>query len=92
MKQINYLKAYNAIAFRQLQAIRITWKEASTSILHEVTYVVADENLKNLRSGYKYIWNIELRRGTLAIIRTEISDWIVPASELEYKTDGTIDN
>ena len=87
-----YLKAYNAIAFGQLQAIRITWKEASTSILHEATYVVSDENLKNLRSGYKYIWNIELRRGTLAIIRTEISDWIVPASELEYKTDGTIDN
>ena len=50
-----------------------------------------DDQLRNLHSGYKYIWNIELRRGTLAIVRTEIVDWIVPEGDLEYKTDGTID-
>lgn len=84
------LKSYNALAFGLLQAIRITWIEVSTGIVHEATYQVTDVQLKNLRSGYKYIWNVELRRGTLAIVRTEILDWIVPADELEYPTDGTI--
>ena len=89
---VGALKAYNALTFGQLQAIRITWneKEDGTGIVHESTYHVADEQLKNLKSGYKYIWNIELRRGTLAIVRTVIVDWIVPANELEYNTDGTI--
>ena len=89
---VGALKAYNALTFGQLQAIRITWneKEDGTGIVHESTYHVADEQLKNLKSGYKYIWNIELRRGTLAIVRTEIVDWIVPANDLEYNTDGTI--
>ena len=87
-----YLKAYNAITFGQLQAIRVTWNEAEngSGISHVSTYHVADDNLRNLKSGYKYIWNIELRRGTLAIVRTEIVDWIVPVGELEYTTDGTI--
>lgn len=87
-----YIKSYNALTFGKLQAIRITWNEAEdgSGITHESTYHVADENLKNLKSGRKYIWNIELRRGTLAIVRTEIVDWIVPANELEYETSGTI--
>ena len=90
---VGYLKAYNAITFGQLQAIRITWNEAKdgTGIEHKATYLIADDKLRNLKSGYKYIWNIELRRGTLAIVRTEIVDWIVPSDELEYTTDGTID-
>ena len=85
-----YIKSYNA----QLQAIRITWNEEKdgSGVTHVSTYVVSNEDLKNLKSGYKYIWNIELRRGTLAIIRTEIVDWIVPASDLEYESDGTIVN
>ena len=89
-----YLKSYNALTFGQLQAIRITWNEErdGSGIKHEATYIVSNEDLKNLKSGYKYIWNIELRRGTLAIIRTEIVDWIVPADDLEYNTDGTIFN
>lgn len=90
---VGYLKAYNAITFGQLQAIRITWNEAKDGkgIEHKATYLIADDKLRNLKSGYKYIWNIELRRGTLAIVRTEIVDWIVPNNELEYNTDGTID-
>lgn len=90
---IGYIKACNAIAFGQLQAIRITWKEEGAAILHESTFRVADTTLKNLKSGCKYVWNIELRRGTLAIIRTEIVDWIVNGSDgnsLEYNTNGTI--
>lgn len=91
---IGYMKSYNAIAFGQLQAIRITWNEAAngSGIDHESTYHVANEKLKNLLSGHKYVWNIELRRGTLAIVRTEIVDWIVPQNELEYSTNGTIDH
>lgn len=87
-----YIKSYNAITFGQLQAIRITWEESSTNITHESTYLVGNEKLKNLQSGNKYVWNIELRRGTLAIVRTEIVDWIVPQNELEYGTNGTIDH
>lgn len=86
-----YIKSYNALTFGQLQAIRITWKEPDSGIVHKSTYNVKDDQLRNLHSGYKYIWNIELRRGTLAIVRTEIVDWIVPEGDLEYKTDGTID-
>ena len=73
-----------------MQAIRITWNEAKdgTGIEHKATYLITDDKLRNLKSGYKYIWNIELRRGTLAIVRTEIVDWIVPSNELEYTTDG----
>ena len=84
------LKAYNALTYGQLQAIRITWVESESDIVHESTYHVTSTELKNLKSGYKYIWNIELRRGTLAIVRTEIVDWIVPQGELEYNTDGSI--
>lgn len=91
-----YMKAYNGIAFGQLQAIRITWNESEdgTGIAHESTFKVTNETLKNLKSGRKYIWNIELRRGTLAIVRTEIVDWIVngEGGALEYGTSGTISN
>ena len=88
-----YLKSYNAIAFGQLQAIRITWNEQpdGSGIEHVSTYHVANDNLRNLRSGHKYVWNIELRRGTLAIVRTEIVDWIVK-DELNFTTNGTITN
>ncbi|MBQ0045932.1 MAG: fimbrillin family protein [Prevotellaceae bacterium] len=86
-----YIKSFNALTFGQLRAIRITWNEEpnGTGISHESTYHIADEDLKNLKSGYKYVWNIELRRGTLAIVRTEIVDWSVGK---EYNISGTIIN
>lgn len=88
-----YIKSFNALTFGELHAIRITWTEqVNSGIEHISTYTVADQKLQNLKSGRKYIWNIELRRGTLAIVRTEIVDWIVPASGLEYNTNGTIYN
>lgn len=94
---LGYIKAYNAIAFGQLQAIRITWNESAdgTGIAHKSTYKVTDNDLRNLKSGRKYVWNIELRRGTLAIVRTEIVDWIVNGENgesIEYWTNGTISN
>lgn len=100
---LGYLKSFQCITFGQLQAIRITWKETTDedALRHTATFRVSETNLQNLQSGIKYIWNMELRRGTLAVIRTEVEDWIVPTnklqegdsySELEYGTDGTIHN
>lgn len=88
-----YLKSFNAIAYGQLQAIRITWKEKDTEYLHAATYRIPNTELMNLKSGVRYVWNIEIRRGTLAIIRTEIVDWELPTTD-EYNgsADGTIQN
>ena len=91
-----YLKSYNAIAFGQLWGIRVTWRERTGEILHVTTYEVPMQNetkvdLRNLASGMKYIYNLELRRGTLAIIRTEILDW-QQEEPLVYTQDGTITN
>lgn len=88
---VGYLKSFNGITFGLLKAIRITWKEHDTQIEHEATMKVTDQRLSTLKSGYKYIWNVELRRGTLATLRVDIVDWIVPNSELKYETSGTID-
>jgi len=87
-----YLKSFNCITFGQLQAIRITWQEEGNNIKHTATYRVTETDLQNLRSGYKYVWNMELRRGTLAVVRTEVENWIVPESGLEYGTSGTVNN
>jgi len=91
-----YLRSFNAIAFGQLQAIRVTWKEHEEGgVSHEATFKVTENNLRNLQSGYRYIWNIELRRGTLAVIRTEVVGWTVPktaGNQYEYNEDGTITN
>ena len=94
-----YLKSFNAIAFGHLWAIRITWHEGTTAnpgILHVTTYHVpqtneSNEPLQNLQSATKYIYNLELRRGTLAVIRTEILDWM-QEERLVYGTEGTITN
>ena len=89
----NYICSFNSLTFGVLQAIRITWEESDTQITHEATLRVSDDALRNLHSGYKYVWNIELRRGTLAIVRTQIVDWLVPDDgSLNYGADGTISN
>jgi len=96
---VGYLKSFNAIAFGQLWAIRITWHEGTTlqpGITHVTTYQVpqtneSNEQLRQLQSSMKYIYDLELRRGTLAVIRTEILDWD-QKEELVYGTDGTITN
>lgn len=99
-----FLKSFNCITFGQLQAIRITWKEDDyddpdnagqkiPGITHVATFRIPDANLVNLQSGMRYIWNIEIRRGTIAIIRTEIIDWELPTDNLHNgSADGTIVN
>ena len=94
-----FLKSYNAIAFGQLWAIRITWHEGTTSdpdIVHVSTFEVpatneTNVNLRDLASATKYVYDLELRRGTLAVIRTQVLDWM-QKEELVYGTDGTITN
>ena len=89
-----YLKSFNCITFGQLQAIRITWREnGEGEYQHASTFRIPNTGLMNLQSGVKYIWNIEVRRGTLAIIRTEIVDWELPTDASHNgSTDGTIHN
>lgn len=90
MASTKAIKSYECITFGLLQAIRITWKEtdAEGGTIHESTYRVGDVSLRNLASGVRYIWNMELRRGTLAVVRTEIIPW--EENTEEYNTDGTI--
>lgn len=104
-KPLTSLKSFNAIAFGQLQAIRITWKEedykdaegnvVEEGIKHVATYkiTVDDRNnsLVNLRSGYRYMYDFELRRGTIAFIRATIDGWQL-SDDLNYNTSGTIRN
>lgn len=89
-----YLKSFNCITFGQLQAIRITWQESDAEhIQHASTFRIPNTELMNLKSGIKYIWNIEVRRGTLAIIRTEIVDWELPEDESHNgSAEGTIND
>lgn len=88
-----YLKSFEAIAFGRLEALRITWKERDDEggVEHVVTFKIPEDKdeFRNLESGKRYIYNLELRRGTLAVIRAVIDDWI-PYTEPEYKADGTI--
>ena len=87
---IGYVKSYRAIAFGQLGAIRITWKEDS-GVEHIVTHKVVNldsNDFINLRSGVRYIHNLELRRGTLAVIKTVILPWEI--DEQQWNTSGII--
>ena len=95
-----FLKSFNAIAFGYLSAIRIVWHEGTAlepGIVHTTTFEVPQKqnedevDLRTLQSGMKYIYDLELRRGTLAVIRTQILDWMQD-EDLVYGTDGTITN
>lgn len=85
-----YLKSFNIIAFGHLRAIRIYWYEPDEAkIEHVVTYVIQDNNLINLKSSTRYIHNLELRRGTLAVIRPEILPWEI--GDTYNNVPGTIE-
>ena len=86
-----YLKSFQAIAFGMLRAIRITWKEpvAGTAefITHKVVRAVESE-YQTLKSGTRHIFNIQIRRGMLAVITADILPWEVDSTE--YRTDGSV--
>ena len=47
--------------------------------------------LQNLKSGMRYVYDLEIRRGMLAVIRAEINPWQQKES-LVVGADGTITN
>ena len=71
-----------------LQGIRITWKESDTNVEHTVTYEAITE--KELKSGTKYVYNMELRRSLIAQVTAEIIPWEM--DKTDYQADGTIQN
>ena len=92
-----YLKSFNAIAFGRLSAIRLTWHEdGGSGVVHVSTFEVPETNeshvpLQVLKSGMRYVYDLEIRRGLLAVIRAEIKPWQQKES-LVVGADGTITN
>ena len=90
-----YLKRFEAIAYGQLQALRIHWHELDDTkadnhgIDHVVTFVIPEAAFRELKSGKRYVFNLEIRRGTLAVVRAEIDNWL--PYETVYYEDGTIE-
>ena len=91
-----YLKAYHALAFGRLSAIRVTWVEMpqgeSTPEAEPVKHVVTrkiDSEGRVLQSATRYLFNLELRRGELTILEPEIQPWEI--DETKYKLDGKLD-
>lgn len=83
-----YLKSFECIAFGTLQGIRITWRESDdeNAVKHVATY----KGVKNLalKSGTKYIYNMELRRSLIAEVTAKIKPWEM--DKASYSADGTI--
>lgn len=92
-----YLKAYHALAFGRLSAIRVTWVEmpngestpADKRVQHVVTRKV-DSDGRVLESGKRYLFNLELRRGELTIMEPKIQPWEIDNSDYK-KLDGKLD-
>ena len=87
-----YLKSFEGITFGTLEGIRITWQESSdvNAVKHVATFKGLDTKHKNLESGMKYIYNMELRRSLIAQVTAEITPWEI--DETTYEADATIDN
>lgn len=91
-----YLKGFESIAFGNLDNLRIVWHEVGENgdagVSHRVTFKITKDEFKTLKSGKRYVFNLELRRGTLAVVKAVIDDWIpYPTNEEDvYHTTGTI--
>lgn len=87
------LKSFNCIAFGRLKAIRIYWREpvvgSAEGELHVATREV-EEKYVNLQSGTKYVFNIAMRRGTLAVLQADIIKW--ETDNTTYTGKGTIND
>lgn len=80
-----YLKTFEGIAFGTIQRIRVTWKEPDYDVIH--TTILNSVLEQQLESGKKYIYNIELRRSSIAQVTPKIVDW---GTDGTYEADGTI--
>ena len=86
-----YVSTHEVITFGQVVAIRVTWHETddegNKTVTHVVTKKVEKDEERLLPSGQLHIYNLEMRRGTLAIINAEILPWTDGET---YTTDGKI--
>ena len=82
-----YVKTFEGIAFGTIQRIRITWKDPNYDVTH--TTILNSVLEQQLESGKKYIYNIELRRSSIAQVTPKIVDW---GTDGTYEADGTIVN
>ena len=86
-----YVSTHEVITFGQVVAIRVTGHETddkgNTTVTHVVTKKVEKDEERLLPSGQLHIYNLEMRRGTLAIINAEILPWTDGET---YTTDGKI--
>lgn len=79
-----YLKSFNAIAFGHLRAIRITWST------HTATFEITEAAQRDLASGKKYVYNLEISNTTPADARGQVVDRAL--SEQVRLADVTITN
>lgn len=91
-QSIGYIKSYEAVAFGRLEAIRIKWRESEDATVdpHTVYYRVDQlgPDYYPLKSGKRYIYNMELRRGTVPVVQANIVNW--GTDPTDYQTEGTI--
>lgn len=87
-----YLKSFECIAFGTLGTISVTWEEPATNgekvIEHTATVKSVDHVV--LKSGKKYIYNIELRRTAISEVNADITPWAMDANSKNYQADGSI--
>jgi len=79
-----YLKSFNAIAFGHLRAIRVTWST------HTATFEITEAAQRDLASGKKYVYNLEISNTTPAAARGQVVDRAL--SEQVRLADVTITN
>lgn len=82
-----YLKSFNAIVFGHLRAIRITWNDGSA---HTATFEITEAAQRDLASGKKYVYNLEISNTTPAAARGQVVDRAL--SEQVRLADVTITN
>lgn len=93
-----YIKGYEGIAYGNLGALRIVWHEdpdnSENDVVHDIVFKITDDRFRVLESGKRYIFNLELRRGTLAVVMADIVDWIpyepYGPGNGDYTTSGTV--
>lgn len=84
--EAGYLKTFEGIAFGRLRALEIKWiehankygeTEKKNDIEHVITYPITEgtNDYLQLKSGTRYIYKLELRRGQLIVLKAEILPW-----------------
>ena len=85
-----YIKSFECIAFGTLGTISVTWREPATineeGIEHTATVKSVDH--VTLKSGKKYIYNIELRRTAISEVNADITPWKMVSNN--QSADGSI--